>query len=48
MDCNQSPRRRSTADLHEEVEIAVAVMKKGRSAELTLYQQKLFRLAGRS
>ena len=33
--------------LREEVEIAVASLKKGKSAGVVIYQQNLFKLAGR-
>ena len=44
LDCSQPPE---FLILCEEVEVAVASLKKGRSAELIIYQQNLFKLPGR-
>ena len=47
LDCSQPPEEDLQPILHEEVEIAVASLKKGKSDELILYQQNFFKLAGR-
>ena len=46
-DCSQPPEEDLQQILCEEVEIAVASLKKGNLPELIIYQQNLFKLAGR-
>ena len=49
LDCNQPPEEALQPILHEEVEIAVAALKKnGSLPELIISQQNLFKLVGRS
>ena len=45
LDCSQPPEEDLQPILREEVEIAVASLKKGK--DLIIYQQNLFKLAGR-
>ena len=47
LDCSQPPEEDLQPILYEEVEIAVASLKKGSLPELMIYQQNLFKLAGR-
>ena len=47
LDCSQPPKEDLQPFLREEVEIAVASLKKGKLPELIIYQQNLFKLAGR-
>ena len=47
LDCSQPPEEDLQPILREEVEIAVASLKKGSLPELIIYQQNLFKLAGR-
>ena len=47
LDCSQPPEEDLQPILREEVEISVASLKKGSLPELIIYQQNLFKLAGR-
>ena len=47
LDCSQPPEEDLQPILREEVEITVASLKKGSLPELIIYQQNLFKLAGR-
>ena len=47
LDCSQPPEEDLQPILREEVEIAVASLKRGSLPELIIYQQNLFKLAGR-
>ena len=47
LDCSQPPKEDLQPILREEVEIAVASLKMGSLPELIIYQQNLFKLAGR-
>ena len=46
LDCMQPPEEDLQPILREEVEIAVASLKKGSLPKLIIYQQNLFKLAG--
>ena len=46
-DCSQRPEVDLQPILREEVEITVAAVKNGSPEELIIYQQNLFKLAGR-
>ena len=46
LDCSQHPEEYLQPILREEVEIAVAALKKGKSAELIIYQQNLLKQEG--
>ena len=48
LDCSQPPEEDRQPILHEKVDIAVASLKKGKSAEVDIIQPNLFRLAGRA
>ena len=47
LDCSQPPEEDLQPILREEVEIAIASRKRGSLPELIIYQQNLFKLAGR-
>ena len=47
LDCSQPPEEDLQPIFREEVEIAVASLKRGSLSELIIYQQNLFKLAGR-
>ena len=47
LDCSQPPEEDLQPILRDEVEIAVASLKKGKSTEVDKNQQDLFKLAGR-
>ena len=47
LDCSQNPEEDIQPIFREEAEIAVAALKRGSLQELMIYQQNLFKLAGR-